>query len=506
MEQLLELTSAGFCSAADTEDLLLAALAVASAVTAPPLTTGLLRLFQATPPSSREAAAPWRSHLLCKALLANAAAAQPLLLGVLKWVSRAADEAGSLVLPRLHPFLTFVALEPRLALQQPHLSLQLLSGLARLACCCRSQDARAQLLRALVALLPALPLPSEAVAIIMDVVESFDGGPGGWGMVGGGFGAPCLTCHWRDVPQNVPHRQSLPSRRADPPMLAALASHVVSISHEAVLASADALLQQLLATLSRLATMAPDLVDPYAGHLGMHLLQQPGAPPALGSPAARSTIALVGQMLSDARPVQRGGLACDQLAAFLSLPLLQQVALPSASSDVRRWAASTWWLLTEPGGPSTAAAGGSQPGPRLHGPAAEHDAAQLLLQRLWGRPAEARCWLSSLQLALADSNQRAAKDPLHVHAGALLVCCAFLSHSNDSLQSAALGALRAAVPAAPLLGLSLLPLILQQLRRHVDQFMPGVRARLVTLHALHGRSRTPQRMLQASGSDRPPSS
>jgi hypothetical protein len=221
-------------------------------------------------------------------------------------------------------------------------------------------------------------------------------------------------------------------------------------------------------------------VLPYAAHLGAHLLQQPGSSSALSSSATRGIFALISQLLPEAAHVQpNDGMACDQLAAYLMLPMLQQLSLPSATSDIRQWAACTWSLLTQFSASNIAATGivSNQRCPRLHGLAAEHDAAQMCLQRLWVRPTEARCWLSSLQLAMADnssSSSRAAKDQQHVHAGALLVCCAFLSHSVDSLQHAALGALAAAIAEAPLLGLSLLPLIVQQLQRHVDFFISGV--------------------------------
>lgn len=201
MQQLLRLTSTGICSAADAEDHLLAALAVASAATAAPLTTGLLQLYQSaldSQPSCRDTAeaavsVSWRSHPLCKVLLANSTAAQPLLLGVLQWVSRVADEEASdrfsVLLRSLEPFLTFVMLDPQLALQQPLLALQLFTALARLACSCRSQHAQLQLLRLLVARLPAFrlvavsDLPQEcvaaqALAVVMDVVETLDCEPG----------------------------------------------------------------------------------------------------------------------------------------------------------------------------------------------------------------------------------------------------------------------------------------------------------------------------------------
>lgn len=182
---------------APPQDLLLAALAVAPAAAAPPLATGLLELFarQAAGRSSHSSAASaspaaWRSHLVSKALLANPAAAQPLVLGVTRLLSRAAGQAEGGALDRMlaavQPFLSLVLLDPALQQQHPALAPQLHGALARLACCAPSAAAEAALVRLLVSHLPALRLQgadsqaaaSAAVGDVLDVLESCAEEPG----------------------------------------------------------------------------------------------------------------------------------------------------------------------------------------------------------------------------------------------------------------------------------------------------------------------------------------
>ena len=177
---------------------MLAALAVAPAVTAPPLADGLLELFarQVAADSARSAAAPvhpatWRAHPVSKALLANPAAAQPLVQGVTRLLSRAAGAADGTPLDHflaaLRPFLSLVLLDPALQQQHPALAPQLHGALARLACCAPSAAAQAALLGLLVSHLPALRLQgadrqaavSTALGDVLDALESCAEEPGG---------------------------------------------------------------------------------------------------------------------------------------------------------------------------------------------------------------------------------------------------------------------------------------------------------------------------------------
>ena len=197
------------------QDLLLTALSVAGSGTAAPLSVGVLRLFerqlQAPNSSSQHAGAAtavsggaaWRSHLLSRALLSNAATAGPLVLGVTRVLSHAAEAAPGPgqarglepALTALRPFLSFVLLDPQLRHQLPLLPLQLHSALARLACCTGSAATQHHLLALLVAHLPALRLgafgsgsggPGQqaaaevaaAVGEVLDVVESCGEEPG----------------------------------------------------------------------------------------------------------------------------------------------------------------------------------------------------------------------------------------------------------------------------------------------------------------------------------------
>lgn len=161
-----------------------------------PLARGLLAVWHAG-----AAAAPedWRSHVLSRALQANPAAAQPLLLGVLGLLARAAaskdgvvvsDTSGanfSSTLAAVRPFLAFVLLSPEVAAQQPGLTVEAHASLARFACCARSPEAQREVLALLVALLPARQArtPAQqgaavaAVADILDLIESCEEEPGG---------------------------------------------------------------------------------------------------------------------------------------------------------------------------------------------------------------------------------------------------------------------------------------------------------------------------------------
>lgn len=200
MQALLQLGAASPPSKPERLDLLLTALAVAGGGTAPPLAAGVLSLFEqqltAGPqkPAQQQATAP-RSHPLSRALLSNAAAVQPLLLGVARLVARsaAADSSAAppldCLLPALRPFLGWALLDPGLAAAQPLLAPQLHAALARVAACAPSPPAQLRLLRLLAGYLPALRLPSgtggaqaaaaaAAVADLMDALEACAEEPG----------------------------------------------------------------------------------------------------------------------------------------------------------------------------------------------------------------------------------------------------------------------------------------------------------------------------------------
>ena len=207
MQALLQLGAVAPPLQPERFDLLLTALAVAGSAAAPPLAAGVLALFEQQlaagqhPPSQQQAPAP-RSHPLSRALLSNAAAAQPLLLGVARLVARSAaadaDAAGASaaapsldrLLPALRPFLGWALLDPGLAAAQPLLAPQLHGALARVAACAPSPPAQLRLLRLLAGYLPALRLPADgggahaaaaaaAVTGLMDALEACAEEPGG---------------------------------------------------------------------------------------------------------------------------------------------------------------------------------------------------------------------------------------------------------------------------------------------------------------------------------------
>ncbi|KAL4447386.1 hypothetical protein ABPG75_004605 [Micractinium tetrahymenae] len=472
------------------QDLLLAALAVAPAATAPPLANGLLQLFarQVAADSGPTGAAPasaavWRAHPLSKALLANPAAAQPLLLGVARLLSKAADSADGASLDRtlaaLQPFLSLVLLDPALQLQRPALAPQLHGALARLACCVPSASAQAVLLRLLVSHLPALRLQgadsqaaaSAAVGDVMDALES---------------------C----------------AEEPDSSIIGALAAGLVCLCHEVAAVQAAALLRQLLAALSHLASYWPGLVAPHGASLALLLVKQQ----ALSSAETQAALALLARLLQHLAEGEPGGSSGSspqpgQLAPLLLLPLLQHVAF-GGSKDVKQWAAHTLGLLRHlgsGGGSSSRSEGLAAFG--LHGEAAAAQAAQQLLEHLWQRPLEARHWLASLRSSLARSaaaagagtgggSGRMAREQQQLGSGTLLVLCALLQHPDEAVARAALRAAAAAVEAAPLLGLTLLPLLLHQLQEQVELFLSGKRQRpshllLELLRALPAMGRHP---------------
>lgn len=197
MQALLALPAEPAAAAGTSaQDLLLTALSVAGHTTAAPLADGILRLYECqlgSQPAASAPAAGWRANPLSRALLSNAAAAQPLVLGAARLLARAAESSSSpsafaATLSALRPFLSFLLLDPQLAAAQPLLPGGTHSALARVACCTPSPAAQLVLLRLLADHLPALRLtagdPSDtqqaaaAVADVMDVLESCAEEPG----------------------------------------------------------------------------------------------------------------------------------------------------------------------------------------------------------------------------------------------------------------------------------------------------------------------------------------
>ena len=264
-----------------------------------------------------------------------------------------------------------------------------------------------------------------------------------------------------------------------------LAGHLVCLCHDAAQAQAAALLQQLLAGLAHLAAYWPLLLRPHAADLGMLLMPHPTGS-ALGVVEAKALLALLAQLLQHTAEQPPGGTApgCSQqqahLPELLLLPLLQQVAF-SSSDDGKQWAGHLLSLLSQqpPVSSSTTSAMESVPRPALHGAAAAAQSVQVLLHQLWQHPGRARHWLASLQLTLgcrsggSVSGGQAAKDQHQVDGGAVLVMCALLHHPAEAVQRAALQTAGAAMEATPLLGLTLLPLLVQQLQRQAELFLSG---------------------------------
>ncbi|KAI3425383.1 hypothetical protein D9Q98_009147 [Chlorella vulgaris] len=462
------------------QDQLLTALSVAGRATASQLANGMLQLFrrQASLANfSLHTSVTWRTHPLSKALLSNAAAVQPLVLGVARMLTRSSTQADPPfcdLLTALRPFLSCVLLDPQLAQQQPLLPTQLHGTLTRVACCTGSPAAQVELLQLLASHLPALRLlpdsgsqleaaASGAVCDVMELLEGCTQDPGA-------------------------------------PIVSALAAHMLSLCHDAALAEAPALLQQLLAALSLLAAYWPQLVLPHVAGIGMLLAQLAGPSGALGSMEACAVLALLSQLLSE--PPAAGPPAPDINAAgppagpdtcslaLLLLPLLQQLSF-SGSKDVKQWAAHVLSLVQKlvqklRGASSTSSPPADLALGSLHGPAAASQASLERLRRLWGHPLAARHWLASLQLRLArvsasggsrSGGGGVGRDQQQLDTGTLLVTCALLQHPAEGVQRAALKAALMATAAVPLLGLSLLPLIVHQLQCQVQLFLSGQRQR-----------------------------
>ena len=262
--------------------------------------------------------------------------------------------------------------------------------------------------------------------------------------------------------------------------MACLAGNLVCLCHEAAKAQAQALLQQLLAALATLAGYWPQAIRPLVAPLGALLLQHPAAA-QLGAAEHKAVLSLLAQL----QPQEFGAAAAahgqppSALPAMLLLPLLQQLAF-SSSRDVKQWASHVLGGLHVLA-PSTGSEAAGQP--QLHGGAAAALAAQHLLQRLWEHRSEARHWLVSLHLSLAgtssgsrDDGARPARDQQQVDSGTLLVLCALLQHPAEDVQRAALRSTVAALAATPLLGLSLLPLLVHQLQQQMERFLSGEQA------------------------------
>lgn len=265
--------------------------------------------------------------------------------------------------------------------------------------------------------------------------------------------------------------------------MADLAAGLVCLSHDAAAAQEPALLQQVLAALRQLSAHWPSLLLPHAATLGTLLLQHPAQAP-LGTAETRAALALLSSALQHLAGAPSGCHRQGLLPALLLLPMLQLTAF-SSSKDVKQWSAHVLAhlqkLSNSPSGSGPAPTSGAPAGVRLHGPAAAAQAAEQLLHRLWHRPLEARHWLASLQLSLAGppaggssgGGSRAVRDQQQLEGGVLLVLCALLQHGEEGVQRAALRAVGAALQATPLLGLSLLPLLVHELQRQVEAFLSG---------------------------------
>ena len=271
---------------------------------------------------------------------------------------------------------------------------------------------------------------------------------------------------------------------ADAETVAALAAHLICLCHEAAAAETLALLQQLLAALSVLAGYWPAAVAAHAASLGALLLQHP-ATQLLGAAEAKAALALLAALLQHLKSdSSRTAAENEQLAALVLLPLLQQAAFGS-SKESKQWAGHTLSLLRNlPAAASNASSLScctARP-TKLHGAAAAVHLAEQLLAPLWQRPLQAQHWLASLRLSLAshasssssrEDGSRPGKDQQQLDRGTLLVACALLQHPVQAVQQAALRALAAAMAATPLLGLSLLPLLVHELQRQVEHFLSG---------------------------------
>jgi hypothetical protein len=488
------------------QDQLLTALSVAGRATASQLANGMLQLFrrQASLANfSLHTSVTWRTHPLSKALLSNAAAVQPLVLGVARMLTRSSTQADPPfcdLLTALRPFLSCVLLDPQLAQQQPLLPTQLHGTLTRVACCTGSPAAQVELLQLLASHLPALRLlpdsgsqleaaASGAVCDVMELLEGCTQDPGGGRERC--LPAPCATC----LHGGLNPRPCAPVMSAGAPIVSALAAHMLSLCHDAALAEAPALLQQLLAALSLLAAYWPQLVLPHVAGIGMLLAQLAGPSGALGSMEACAVLALLSQLLSEpaagppapdinAAGPPAGPDTCS--LALLLLPLLQQLSF-SGSKDVKQWAAHVLSLVQKlvqklRGASSTSSPPADLALGSLHGPAAAAQASLERLRRLWGHPLAARHWLASLQLRLArvsasggsrSGGGGVGRDQQQLDTGTLLVTCALLQHPAEGVQRAALKAALMATAAVPLLCLSLLPLIVHQLQCQVQLFLSG---------------------------------
>lgn len=263
-----------------------------------------------------------------------------------------------------------------------------------------------------------------------------------------------------------------------------LAAGLICLCHEAAEAQADALLQQLLAALRHLAAFWPAALAPHVPSLALLLLQQQQSISPAASCAALSLLA----RLLDSRAAAPGPAAAQSIPVHaqspaLLLPLVQQ-AVFGGSQDVKQWAAQTLAAVQQLDDIESASSGGhagAVAAGNLHGPAAAAAAAMQLVQELWHRPLLARHWPASLRLSLLGpagpaggrDSSRAVREQQQLDGGSLLVLCSLLQHPAQEVQRAALRAAEAAVQAAPLLGLTLLPLLVHQLQAQVERFLSG---------------------------------
>lgn len=223
------------------------------------------------------------------------------------------------------------------------------------------------------------------------------------------------------------------------------------------------LLQQAAAALARLVTWWPEAAAPLAASLVPSM-----AEPGLTAGEARALLPLVVRLLS-----ADGGRDAP-LAAAAEAPLVQLLAFQASDSDVHEWASHCMQLLRRPRACSD---GGACAAAQVDLPGAGSLA---LLRQMWHDPQAARHWLASLELTLSTSAGTGGGSKLvggreqrQLATPTLLLLCALLQHPAATVAAAAVDAAVAAASAAPLLGLTLLPLLVLQLQRLTESFLSG---------------------------------
>ncbi|KAL4520911.1 hypothetical protein Ndes2526B_g00093 [Nannochloris sp. 'desiccata'] len=459
-EKLLEATRGNKVDTNAAQSLLLTALTVASPASAAPLTAALVSIWHfqlsrdLTNVGNPTQNMLWKSHILSKALIASPFAGIELISSICKMLSKqilasASTEDYNVVLNSLRPFLSFVFLDPTVLKQYPQHATNLHSSLVRTAAAVSrspapvAPESQHAMLRLLCSFLPTLQVQSTAqqlfaescIADIMDLLESCELEPGVHIVTElvealfslcddissyGGSIAPCIAAlgtifsYWK--PAVVLDTSG--SAGAIPLQLTKFSVRS-SVSSGDATAALSLLCSVLLFEEEKEEEEKEEEEKAGGGVSGQRHQQQP-------------------QWLAAAMSVQLApGMAFGQL------------------KNVKEWTSRALAAVNKYNSTYISSNG-------------DMDRSSVL-SMLWSNSSVARCWLHSLESDLSSIETPSTNTLASISLPTTAILLTLMHHPEAVVARSAVEALIAAVRAAPLLGITALPVVIHKLHATVER-------------------------------------